>query len=158
VRLLLTSNAWSFSFEFNPSKERTAGFGMPFHQAEVTMIFSKVPEPKCVGSMQEQPGRRCVHPAEALKQRRHFLMSTYDRNPNPRGYGNGGWIVGAIIVVLVIIGLFYWGGSSTNTASNTSTPPAATTGSGAGTTTPRPATPMSPATPAPAPATNAPPK
>jgi hypothetical protein len=34
----------------------------------------------------------------------------YDRDSNPRGTSNGGWIVGSIIVVLVIIGLFYWGG------------------------------------------------
>jgi hypothetical protein len=74
VRLLLTSNAWLFSFELVQSLEGTnGGCEAAFHQTEITMIFSKVPERKCVGSMQERQRGRCVQPVEALKQRRHFL-------------------------------------------------------------------------------------
>jgi hypothetical protein len=100
--------------------------------------------------MQEQHSTERVHCADETNSGEPS-MSTYDRNPNPRGTGNStGWIVGAIVVVLIIIGLFYWGGSNTNTATNTATPPAATTtGSGVGSTTPRPATPAKPAAPAP---------
>jgi hypothetical protein len=139
------------------SLERTnGGFETPFHQADITMIFSKVPEPENAQVPCRNGNATPAFTSRSTQTAEAFLMTTYDRNPNPRGTGNGGWIVGAIIVVLVIIGLFYWGGSSTNTASNTATPPAATTGSGAGTTPPRPATPMSPTTPAPAPAAKAP--
>src|SRR4029078_10313751 len=104
-------------------RRANGAFALPLHQTEITMILSKVPEPKMRRFHAGTAGRPTRSTGRSTQTAEAFLMTTYERNPNPRGTGNGGWIVGAIIVVLVIIGLFYWGGSSTNTASNAPTPP-----------------------------------